>query len=96
MTPRERLAGVLSTELLDALDAYVSERVAAELASVSPAGNGSPWLSLRDGAAYLGVSERSLERAVARGRLASTTVARRRLVHRDDLDAFMRRAAGEE
>ena len=93
LTARERLAGLLAPDALAALDDLIAERV-AELRPESN-GHGSPWLSLADSAAYLSVSERTLERAIARGRLRTSTVGRRRLVHRDDLDAYAR-AAGEE
>jgi excisionase family DNA binding protein len=92
LTARERLAGLLAPEVLASLDDLIAEHVAA----LAPAeGNGSPWLSLADGAEYLSVSERTLERAISRGRLRTSTIGRRRLVHRDDLDAYAR-AAGEE
>lgn len=91
-TARERLAGLLAPEVLAALDDLIAEHVAG----LAPAEtNGSPWLSLSDGADYLSVSGRTLERAIAKGRLRTSTVGRRRLVHRDDLDAYAR-AAGEE
>lgn len=65
------------------------------LDGIADRGGPSPWLSLPDAAAYLGVSERTLERAIARGRLRSSTLGWRRLLHRDDIDSFAR-AAGEE
>jgi excisionase family DNA binding protein len=49
---------------------------------------GSPWLSIAAAAAYLSVSERTIEREIERGRLRSSTVGRRRLLHRDDLDTL--------
>jgi excisionase family DNA binding protein len=55
-----------------------------------------PWLSLEDAAAYLHVSDRTLERRIASGRVRSTTLGRRRLLHRDDLDALARAATGED
>lgn len=56
---------------------------------------GSPWLSVADGAAYLSISERQLQRAITKGKITSTTIGRRRLLHRDELDRFAR-ATGEE
>ena len=47
----------------------------------------SPWLSVADGADYLGVSEPTLQRMILRRRLRTTTIGRRRLIHRDELDA---------
>ena len=81
--------------MVEALEELVSERVRAELAGQSGS-DASPWLPLRGAAAYVGVSERTLERAIASGRLRSATIGRRRLVHRDDLDVYVRGAAGEE
>jgi excisionase family DNA binding protein len=48
----------------------------------------SPWLGLDEAAAYLRVSERTLARRIAGGRVRSTTIGRRRLLHREDLDAL--------
>jgi excisionase family DNA binding protein len=56
----------------------------------------SPWLALDEAAADLRVSERTLERRIAAGRVRSTTLGRRRLLHRDDLDALARAVAGED
>ena len=94
-TARERLAAVLAPDLLDALEELVAERVAAELAATS-AEPRSPWLSLGAAAERAGVSERSLERAIAAGRLQSSTIGRRRLVHRDHLDAYVSGDGGGE
>ncbi len=90
-TPRARLARALAPEVVAALVQLVDERVAAASAS---ADGGSPWLSLDEAAAYLRLSQRTLERRIAKGRVRSTTVGRRRLLHRDDLDALA--ATGEE
>jgi excisionase family DNA binding protein len=84
---------VLAPNVVDAIEELVSEGVASELADLTP--NGTPWLSLRAAAVYIGVSARTVERALARGHLRSSTIGRRRLLHRDDLDAYLR-AAGEE
>ena len=87
----------LTVTLTEAQIAELAERAAAIVFErVQRDGVASPWLSVRDGAAYLGVSERSLGRAITRGRIRSSTVGSRRLLHRDDLDAFARRATGEE
>jgi excisionase family DNA binding protein len=94
LTARDRLATVLAPEVLDALDELVSERVEAKLEARTN-GAGTPWLSIAAAAKYLGLSERTLERELARGRLRSSTVGRRRLLHRDELDNYVR-AAGEE
>ena len=95
MSARDRLAAVLAPDLLDGLEELVAERVAAELAAASGEPR-SPWLSLEAAAEHAGVSERSLERAIAAGRLRSSTIGRRRLVHRDHLDAYLRGDGGGE
>jgi excisionase family DNA binding protein len=93
VTARERLAAALAPELLAALEQLVDERVAGALATLHR-GSGSPWLALEEAAAYLRVSERTIERLIAKGRLRSSTIGRRRLVRRDDLDKYA--GAGEE
>jgi excisionase family DNA binding protein len=96
VTARERLADILAPDLLDAIEELVAERVAAELAAGAPDDAGTPWLSMLAAAEHAGVSERSLERAIAARRLRSSTVGRRRLVHRDELDAYVRGDGGGE
>jgi excisionase family DNA binding protein len=86
------LTFTLTDEQLSELARQVAPIV---LDGIADRGGPSPWLSLADAAAYLSVSERTLERAVARGGLRSSTLGRRRIFHRDDLDGFAR-AAGEE
>jgi excisionase family DNA binding protein len=95
-TPRDRLACALAPELLDALDAYIAVRIGEALAATGEyaSSSGARWFTVDEGAAYLRVSVRSLERFIAGGRLRSTTLGRRRLLSRDDLDVFA--AAGEE
>jgi excisionase family DNA binding protein len=87
-----RLEAALAPEVVTALLALVDERLAA----VTVPNDGSPWFSLDEAAAYLRVSERTLERLIARGKLPSTTLGRRRLVHRDHLDELGRATTGEE
>jgi excisionase family DNA binding protein len=89
-----RLEAMFAREALSALEALIAERIEAAFAARAHS-NGTPWLSLRDAAEYLAVSERTLERAIAKGRLRSSALGRRRILHRDDLDAYAR-AAGEE
>jgi excisionase family DNA binding protein len=92
---RQRLAVLLAPETLEALEDFVSEFVAAKLAEVEINGRGTPWLSIPDAAAYLGVSERTIEREIARGQLQSSSLGRRRLLRRETVDAYLQ-AAGEE
>lgn len=49
----------------------------------------SPWLSIAEAADYLRTSERTVHRLVSRNRVRSTTIGRRRLLHRHDLDAYL-------
>jgi excisionase family DNA binding protein len=94
VTPRDRLLAGLAPELVAAFELLVRELLDEALAEQSPR---SPnWLSREEAAEYLGVSLRTLERSLARGRVHSTTIGRRRLLHRDDLDAFARAAARED
>jgi excisionase family DNA binding protein len=94
MTARERLEAVLAADVLDAIEELVAERVGAVLAGVAP--NGSPWLSLAQAADYLGISDRTIARDLARGRLRASSVGRRRLLHRDELDAYAKGDGGGE
>jgi excisionase family DNA binding protein len=65
-------------------------RQVALLVQLEPEAADSLWLSVTAAAAYLSVSERTIERAIERGRLRSSTLGRRRLIHRDDLDTLAR------
>ena len=96
MTARDRLGALVSSELLDALDELVEERVAAALASTTSGPSSSPWLALEAAADYAGVSPRTMQRLVSGGRVRSTTLGRRRLFHRDDLDTLVRNGGGGE
>jgi excisionase family DNA binding protein len=77
--------------VLEAIAARAAELVLEQLGNTN--GSTSPWLSLAESSNYLRVSERQLQRLVARGKVRSTTIGRRRLLHRDDLDKL---ATGEE
>jgi excisionase family DNA binding protein len=84
------LRAVLAPELVLALEALVDERVESALAAHSAVNGSSPWFGLADAAGYLGVSERTVARLLDRGRIRSTTLGRRRILHRDDLDQYLR------
>lgn len=90
----ERLEAIVGPVLAAALERLVDERVEAALAE-RDAGNGSPWLTLDEAAEYLRVSPRTLDRLLERGRIRTSAIGRRRLVHRDELEAYMRTATGE-
>lgn len=83
------LALTLPPELVEAIAERAAELVLERVGGGEPA---SPWLSVDAAAAYLGCSQRHLERAIARGVLHSSTIGRRRLIHRGDLDDYARRS----
>jgi excisionase family DNA binding protein len=95
VTGRDRLLQSLAPELVDAIEQLVSDRVQAALVQVT-SGDLKPWLSLEEAADYLRVSPRTLERRIEKGRLRSTSIGRRRLVHRDDLDELAKAATRED
>jgi hypothetical protein len=78
MTPRERLAAVLAPDLLDALDALVAERVAAELARLDVHRDSGPrWLTVEQAAQRLGCSPAAVRMRASRGRLTTRHQGRR-------------------
>lgn len=87
------LTAHFSPDVVAAIEALVAERVEQALAGDRGPAR-SPWLSIPDAAAYLDVSESTVERCVAAGRLRSSTLGRRRLLHRDDLDRLAREGDG--
>jgi excisionase family DNA binding protein len=88
------LAFTLPPELVEAIAQRAAAIVLERVTQVD--GAGSPWLSMSEAAEYLRISERKLQRLVAADRIRSTTLGRRRLLRREDLDAFMRAATKEE
>jgi excisionase family DNA binding protein len=84
---------ILGPDLVDALEKLISQRVEAALESHGAVNDGSPWLTLRDCAERLHVSERTVSRLVKRGRIRTCAVGRRVLVHAADLDSAVRRDA---
>lgn len=85
MSGRVDLAALFAPEVVAAIERLVDERVEAALADREN-GARSAWLSISQAAAYLGVSERTVERMIKRGNVRSSTIGRRRLLCRDDLD----------
>lgn len=80
----------------EALEAIARRAAEVVLEQLGRADAGSPWLSLDEAADYLRVNRRTVERLIARGRVRSTTLGRRRLLHRDELDSLAGAATGEE
>lgn len=81
------LADLLSADLLDALDRFVQDRIDAALASQPTAHD---WLTVAEAAAFLRVSERTLERRIADGAVRAGGLGSRRMIHRSDLDDLAR------
>jgi excisionase family DNA binding protein len=81
---------LLSDELVAEIERLVDERIDAAIRAASAEIDASPWLSLRDCAVRLRVSERTVSRLVKRGRIRTCSVGRRVLVHAGDLDAAVR------
>ena len=77
LSPRDRLAAVLSLDLLDALDALVAERVAAELAHLDARDDRPRWLTLEQAAERLGCSPAAVRMRASRGRLETRRHGRR-------------------
>ena len=91
------LDGLLGPALVDAIERLVDARVEAALREHDANGSsGSPWLTVLEAADYLRVSGRTLERLLERGRVRTSTIGRRRLLHRDELDAYTRATTGED
>ncbi|HEX2345084.1 MAG TPA: helix-turn-helix domain-containing protein [Gaiellaceae bacterium] len=79
------LRDLFAPELVEALEDFVDERIAAALGERE---NGSEpsWLSIEEAAEYLRVSPSTIARMLKQGRVRSSYVGRRRLVRRSDLD----------
>jgi excisionase family DNA binding protein len=86
------LARALVAALRD--DPELRDELRELLAPASAAEPGSPWLSVSEAAEHLRVSERTLQRMAGRNRVRSSTIGRRRLYHRDDLDALTQSDGG--
>jgi excisionase family DNA binding protein len=93
-SPTERLSASFAPAVVEALLELIDERVAKTPDRLTHV---SPWLSITESARYLKLSERTIEREIEWERLRSSTIGRRRLIHRDDLDALARKggAGGE-
>jgi excisionase family DNA binding protein len=90
------LHATFSPEFIEAIGRLVDERVSVALEAHANGSTSSPWLTVAEAAEYLRTSERTLQRMMNRRRIRTSAVGRRRLLHRDDLDAFMRATTGED
>jgi excisionase family DNA binding protein len=90
VSARDRLAVIISAELLDLVDAYVDERVALTVAEFTPAAtNGVPeWLTLAAAAERLDCSVDAVRMRVKRGRLQARHQGRRVYVSRASVDGL--------
>jgi excisionase family DNA binding protein len=86
------LAALFGPDVVSAIEASIDRRVNDALSELGNAS--SPWFTVTEAAEYLRVSDRTIERLVARGKLPSYAIGRRRLFHRDALDAVA--TAGED
>ena len=88
------LAALFGPEVVAAIGRFVDERVEAAVAERQTGSNSTPWLTVSEAAEHLRTSERTIQRLLKRGRIHSSTIGRRRLLHRDELDAYVRATAG--
>lgn len=91
MSPRDRLAGLLSADLLDLIEAVVDDRVAQRLAELPPA-SGPQWLTLAQAAARLDCTPDAVRMRVRRGRLVSERQGSRVYVSAASVDTLRGRA----
>ncbi len=75
---RDRLAALLAPEVIDALDEFVAERVAAELACLDSGCDNDPaWLTVKQAGKRLDCSSDAVRMRAARGRLETRRHGRR-------------------
>jgi excisionase family DNA binding protein len=87
VTARDRLAALLSAELLELVEALVDERVAVAIAPTSAAGTTvARWLTLDQAAERLGCTTDAIRMRVKRGRLEHRRQGRRLYVSADSVD----------
>jgi excisionase family DNA binding protein len=86
-TRRDRLAAVVSVELLELFDRYVDERVAVAVAAL-PREDGPRWLTLKQAAERLDCSADAVRMRVKRGRLEARREGRRVYVSRQSVDGL--------
>jgi hypothetical protein len=86
VSSRDRLGTLLSPDLLDALDAYINERIALTLAALPSATNDPEWLTLEQAASRLGCTTDAVRMRAKRGRLSKRNQGRRVYVSRASAD----------
>ena len=78
---------LFSAELLAAIEELIDERVEAALAVERERAERPPYVSVKEAAALLGISDRLILRMANDGRLPSVTFGRRRLIVRAALES---------
>jgi excisionase family DNA binding protein len=86
VTARDRLAGVLAPEVLEALEQLVDERVTERLAELHGSGDAPPWMTLDQAAERLGCTTDAVRMRVKRGRLDARRQGRRLYVSLASVD----------
>ncbi len=83
------LHDLLAPDLITALEELMDHWVTAALEGWE---NGSEpaLVTIQEAAARIRVSPRRVEREIQKGRIRTSTLGRRRLIHREDLDAAAR------
>ena len=79
----------MKIELPDSLLERLAELIAARV-NVKTVDRGSPWMTTRQAADYLGCSTSRIRTLTLTGELPHHRDGRRALYHRDELDAFVR------
>jgi hypothetical protein len=84
---RARLASFFGPSAIEAIESYVDERIAAQLAQTPAVTNGAPeWLSLQQAADRLDCSPDAVRMRARRGRLEARHQGRRLYVSRRSVD----------
>jgi excisionase family DNA binding protein len=84
-----KLLDYLSPEARDELRRFVREEIEAALCLT---GDARRWLTVRETATYLGVTETAVRRRIARGRIPTKRQGRSVLIDREELDRILERS----
>jgi excisionase family DNA binding protein len=87
MADRAQLAAIVGGDLLEAIEAFVNERVTEAVAELVPRSNGeAAWLTLEQAGERLGCTADAVRMRVKRGRLTAKRQGRRVYVSRESVD----------
>lgn len=92
MTGRDRLLAALSPDLVEAIEQLVAERVHEELAATPPhteTATPSPYMTVREAAAYLRCSRQRVDDLLSQRRLTRHKDGRRTLISRTELETHL-------